>query len=207
MATKLGLYNASLRELGERKLSGLTEAREPRRVLDDIYDATLLYCLEQGAWNFAVRTVEIEPDAGVSTDFGYAYAFTKPTDWLRTIGLSGDEYLKDPLLEYVDEKGYWFTDITPLYVRYVSDDASYGLDLTAWPESFTRFVELTLAYRAALGVTGSESTRERCEADMRKAEKIAKARDAMNDPPAFMPAGSWSRARTGSWAGRKYNRA
>ena len=106
----------------------------------------------------------------------------------------------------LDEKGYWFADITPLYVRYVSNDASYGLDLTAWPESFTRFVELSLAYRVALGVTGSESTRDRVGGDMKKAEKIAKSRDAMNDPPAFMPTGSWSRARMGD-AGRKYDRA
>ena len=91
MATKLGLFNSALRELGERKLSGLTEAREPRRVLDDVYDSTLKYCLENGAWNFAIRTIEVLPDAGVSTDFGYENAFTKPTDWLRTVGLSGDE--------------------------------------------------------------------------------------------------------------------
>lgn len=207
MATKLGLYNAALRELGERKLSGLTEAREPRRVLDDVYDSTLKFCLESGAWNFAIRTVELEYDTGVSVAFGYQYAFTKPTDWLRTVALSSSDRLTPPLIEYLDEKGYWWADVNPLYVRYVSNDASYGLDLTAWPESFTRYVELALAHRAAQGVTGSESTAERVKKDLDKAEKNAKARDAMNDPPAFMPSGSWVRSRNAGWSGRKYNRA
>jgi hypothetical protein len=207
MADKLSLFNSALRELGERKLSSLTEAREPRRVLDDIYDQTLKYCLENGAWNFAIRTVQIAPDESVSVDFGYRNAFTKPDDWLRTVGLSADEYFQDPLLQYVDERGYWWADVTPLHVRYVSNGVDYGLDLTAWPESFSRYVEMSLAYRAALGVTGSESTRDRVGADMKKAMSVAKARDAMSDPPAFAPVGSWARARSGGWMGRKYNRA
>lgn len=207
MATKLGLFNGALRELGERKLSGLTEAREPRRVLDDVYEQTLKYCLERGAWNFALRTIEIEPDESLTIDFGYRYGFSKPTDWLRTVGLAADEYFRDPLIHYADERGYWWADVTPLYVRYVSNDERYGLDLTAWPESFTRYVELSLAHRAAIGVTGSESTRDRVEGEMKKAMMDAKSRDAMNDPPAFAPVGSWVRSRGSGWSGRKYNRA
>ena len=42
MATKLGLYNRALRVLGETKLSSLSEAREPRYILDDIYARTTL---------------------------------------------------------------------------------------------------------------------------------------------------------------------
>jgi hypothetical protein len=197
MTDKLSLFNAALRELGERKLSSLAENREPRRVLDDVYDQTIKFCLESGAWNFALRTLRIEPDDSLTIDFGYQYGFTKPVDWLRTVGLSTDERLYDPLIQYSDERGYWWADATPLYVRYISNDEAYGMDLTAWPESFTRYVELSLAHRASLGVVGSESTRKRVEGEMRKAMTHAKSRDAMNDPPAFAPTGSWVRARAG----------
>jgi hypothetical protein len=203
MTDRLALYNSALRDLGQRKLSSLSENVEARRVLDDVYDQTLKYCLEKGAWNFAIRTVLINPDVSVNVDFGFRYAFTKPVDWLRTVGLAADEYIRDPLLEYVDERGYWWADANPLYVRYVSNDPAYGLDLTAWPESFTRYVELSLAHRIALGVTGSESTRERLAGEMKKAGTDAKSRDAMNDPPAFAPVGSWARARTGGAHSRR----
>jgi hypothetical protein len=38
-ASKLKLYNDALGILGERRLASLTENREPRRVLDEVWDA------------------------------------------------------------------------------------------------------------------------------------------------------------------------
>ena len=38
MATRLQLYNRALRIIQERKLSSLTEKREPRFLLDDVWE-------------------------------------------------------------------------------------------------------------------------------------------------------------------------
>ena len=35
---RLDVYNGALRRLGSRRLASLTENREPRRVLDDIWN-------------------------------------------------------------------------------------------------------------------------------------------------------------------------
>lgn len=206
MATKLGLYNAALRHIGQRKLSALSEVQESRYVLDDVYDEALNYCLEQGAWNFAVRTQEIEHDTGITPEFGYAYGFEKPTDWVRTIGLSANDYMNPPLVQYLDEAGYWWADVDPLYVRFVSNDASYGLDLTKWPSTFTHFVELYLAYRICPTVANSQEMTDKIESRMKKARTDARSKDAINDPVAFPPVGSWvSARRSGTFS--KYNRA
>jgi hypothetical protein len=62
--TKLSLYNGALRELGSRKLSSLSENRESRRVLDDIWDGGFRdEILESGLWTFAVRSIEIDRDS------------------------------------------------------------------------------------------------------------------------------------------------
>jgi hypothetical protein len=58
----------------------------------------------------------------VDPAFGLAYGFTKPSDWIRTAGVCSDERFATPLIQYKDEAGYWYADITPIYVRYVSND-------------------------------------------------------------------------------------
>jgi len=199
MATKLQVYNNILIHIGERKLSSLSENRKSRRVLDAIWDSGLVNaCLEAGQWNFATRTIQSEYSPSITPEFGYRYGHDKPSDWIRTSAISLGENLTDPLLAYNDEAGYWFCDAETIFVRYVSNDAAYGLDLSAWPESFTSYVEAEGAARAAKSITISDTEVARLEAVSAKSLRSAKAKDAMNDSARYTPAGSWVRARGGS---------
>lgn len=195
--TKLALYNAALTECSERKIASLTEAREPRYILDDVYDRVLAECLQAGQWNFATRSIEISSDPDLTTNFGFAYAFGKPTDFVQTTALSADENMATPLLDYRDETDYWLANADPLYVSYVSNDAEFGLDLTRWPPLFVRYVELALAYRICGRLTNGASLKEAIAKDLKAARGEAKNKDAMNEAPRFMPQGSWVSARGG----------
>lgn len=198
MPSKLTVYNGALRECGERKLSSLTENREPRRVLDSVWDNDFIrQCLSEALWNHAMRTVELTYSPSVSPDFGYRRAFDKPTDWIRTASMSGDERFATPLLEYNDEAGYWFADLDTLYVRYVSDDDEYGADLSLWPAKFTQYVETELAARSAKRITGSDSEAAAIRKRADDALKKARSNDAMDEPTKFAPQGSWVSARGG----------
>ena len=195
MTSKLELYNDTLLYLGEAKLSALSEDNTARRALDDAYDVTAKYCLERGFWNHAIRVVQIDSSASVDPTFGYTYAFTKPDDWLRTFVISSSEYLTPPLLEYVDEPNYWFADCDPLYVRYISNSTSCGMDLSIWPQSFADYVAVRLACRTCKRITGSDTGTERLFALEKKARAVAMSTDAMNEPPAFPPGGTWAGSR------------
>ena len=195
MPDKLKIYNDALLALGERKLASLSEAREPRRALDDAFDEARLYCLEQGLWNFAIRTVELAPAASVTPAFGFTHAFGKPADWVRTYVIADNEQLDPPLLHYRDEGAFWYTDCAPLFVRYVSSDPGFGLDLSLWPQSYASYVSARLAQKICFRVTGSDNRAERLEKAEKKALATARARDAMNEPPGFLPTGSWVRSR------------
>lgn len=199
-ANRLSLYNGALRLMGERGLASLTESREPRRLLDDVWNSgngAIRFVLEQGQWNFAIRTIQIDYDTTIDPDFGFRRGFSKPTDWVRTVSLASDEYLTNPLSaqQCVDERGYWFCDLDKLYVRYVSDHASYGSDLSLWPESVTLFAHAYLASQIAPAFKASHA------ADMRKLAKDflrdAKNKDAMNEGTSYPRPGSWVRARMG----------
>lgn len=198
MASKLSVFNGALRELGERKLSSLAENREPRRVLDSIWDNDAIKtCLAAGLWNFAMRTSMIDYSPSVEPDFGYRRAFDKATDWIRTAAVCEDEYFKCPLLYYNDEAAYIYSDLDTIYVQYVSDGNDYGGDLSNWSPNFVRYVEAWLAARAAMPLTQSTARRD----DMERLAEVwltkAKSTDAMDEPTKFPPPGSWTRARRG----------
>ena len=199
MATRLGLYNDALAHLGERKLVTVTDDDESRHALDLHYDRALRYCLEQGLWNFALRTVQVDSSAALAPALGYTYAFEQPTDWIRTAQVSADENFTRPLDDFSEEGGnIWYAFVDPIYVQYVSDDAGYGLDIGAWPETFTEYVGCHLAVRVAKRLTAAGAADL---AELRKEEKRlridARAKDAMNQVAGRMPAGTWVTSRGG----------
>lgn len=195
-ATQLQLYNAALRILGEEKLASLSEDREPKRVLDGIWDDGLIdHVLEQGYWNFATRTVQIDYDPSIAPTFGYRKAFEHPTDYVRLAGISADEYFSIPLTQYREEGGFFFCDHDRIYISYISNDNDYGNDLSLWPETFKRYVEHYLALMSCERLTQGKSKFADLYKLTEKALIDARSKDAMNDATKFPPPGSWSTAR------------
>jgi hypothetical protein len=198
MADKLQVYNGALLHLGATTLATLTEERKSRRVLDEIWAAgAVRYCLEQGYWNFATRTIKIEATPSLEPDFGYRYAFTKPLDFVRLVSISLDEYLTIPLNNFSDEDSYWFANCDVLYVSYVSDDVNYGASLGNWTETFTRFVELYLASRSSASITHDSTIVSKVEKLYKDALSTAKTKDATNQGAKETPLGKLARARLG----------
>ena len=194
-------------ELGHNSLVDTGEAVEAGRVLNQVYTRVVDDCLAAGSWNFAMETIKAEADTGVVPEFGYPEVFAKPSDWVRTIGVSSDPDFSFPLFSYYDDANYWSANQSPIYIRYVSDDTGLGYELTRWPASFTRYVELALAERISTRVQASEEMRERVTADKDSARRRALGIDAMNEPqPKFMPPGSWTLSRSGGGGGDRGNR-
>jgi hypothetical protein len=195
--TQLGLYNDALGHVGERKLASLSENREPRRLLDAAWTTAKDYCLEQGLWNFALRTARLDSAPEIEPDFGYRKGFERPDDYIRLAYLCQDEYFKVPLLDYQSESNYWFADLDPIYLRYVSNDDHYGGDFSLWPTSFTFWVGLYLAWRIAPKLVQSENAVALLDKKARSALIDAQSKDAMSEPTRFPPTGAWNASRNG----------
>lgn len=202
-ATRLSIYNGALLLCGERALSGLTDEVEARYLLDTVWNNNGVDgCLEEGQWEFAMRTIQIDYDSGITPTFGMARAFDKPTDWILTSALCADESFRAPLTRYVDEAGMWYADIDTLYVRYVSNDSNYGGNLAGWPRSFTEFVETHFASKIILKVSSDEGKQklffnpENPKHSIRgRALLHAKSRCAMSGPTQRPATGNWSLSR------------
>lgn len=202
MTSKLTIYNGSLTVLGERKLADLGEQREPRHKLDDIWDNDMVdRVLQHGQWNFAARAVELQASTTTTPSFGYQFAFDKPSDYIRLLGIASDEFFTHPLTRYSDEAAWWFTDLEMIFVKYVSNDTQFGQDFSLWPENFTEYVEHYMAYKVAPRLTGLKFDADELEKKKDKRLLDAKSTDAMESPAQFAPRGGWAQSRQGFRSG------
>ncbi len=195
--SKLSLYQGALLNLGIERLSGISEDIEPRHALDDVWDNQLRdRVLQKGQWNFATRSVKLESSTSTTPTFGYQFAFDKASDFIRTVGVCQDEYFDIPLTRYVDEASWWFADMDPIYVRYVSNDSEYGYDYSIWPPDFSEWVEHYMAYKAGGRLKGQFDT-DALDKKQKAALLDARSSDAMESPARFAPMGSWAGSRVG----------
>jgi hypothetical protein len=193
---RLAIYNDALILSGERTLVSLEENREPRRLLDVVWDGALSFCLEQGQWNFAIRADRLFYSPSVEPPFGYVRAFDKPADWIRTCSVASDPYFNNPILNYTDEASYWFCNYDEIYVRYVSDSDFYGNNGSSWPETYRAFIAARLAKLLSPRLkNGSDAQNIDIEYKTRKSDALTK--DAMQEPVKRVPPGAFVSARRG----------
>lgn len=204
MTDKLSLYNGALTVIGERKLANLTENREPRFKLDDIYGNDLIdRVLQHGQWNFAARSAELQASTSITPPFGYQFAFEKPPDFIRTMQVAYDDRFNVPITAYLDEAKVLFCDTETIYFQYVSNDIQFGGDFSLWAKNFTEYVEHYLGYKVAPRLVGLNISIDSLEKKMDRMLLKAKGTDAMESPAAFPPEGGWSKARRGFRTGRR----
>lgn len=204
---RLALYNIACYAIGERRLASLTEDREARHRLDEVWQrgqGGIKYALEQGYWNFAMRAVKMDASTSVEPEFGFQQAFEIPEDFVRLNMISSDEYMSYPLTTYEIEGDYIYCEVDPLYLRYISDHNDYGGDLGRWPETFTTW------FGTWLGLQIAPSAENDIDLEaLRKLEKRlridARSKDAQMEPPRWPPLSSWAQARLGR-AGSLYER-
>jgi len=207
VTTALILYNLALEELGVARIAATSDSTKSARELTAVYTQVLAECLQNGDWNFAMRTTQEDSDATPSVH-NFTYKFTKPTDWVRTSMISLNNSFSVPLEDFEDEAGFWYGNTDPMYVKYVSDDAtSYGGLLASFPALYERYVASMLALRTCIALTGSKELRD----DLRdriapRALANARSRDAQDGPARRLPQGRLVSSRGTGGSNMLYNR-
>lgn len=201
--TKLQLYKRAIIHCKQTPISALTDNVESRRRCDDHYDDVLAWMMEQAFWRIGMRTVEITQNVGVSPAFAYEYAHDLPTDFVKKHTISASEFLDPPLdgqngpNQYLMEGGYIWANTTPIYMRYMSNDSSYGLDLTRWTEGMAEAASTQLGARIAPVLAGSDELADELDKRSRMLASKAATFDAMQQPTQAM--------RTGRWLGHRFS--
>jgi hypothetical protein len=78
--------------LGDRPISSFAENNDRTRLVANLYEYKRERVLRAHPWNCATKRVILSPDTA-SPEFGWAYQFQLPNDWLRTlsVGENGNE--------------------------------------------------------------------------------------------------------------------
>lgn len=194
--SQLSLYQKALKHLEERQVASLTENREPVRLLNAEYTDAIETCLQSGYWKFALRMVMANPDNAQTPNFGRKYSYQKPSDWVRTYQISPDDRFNQLDRYYIDGNNTWFSDLPYFYVRYVSNDSNFGLNLAAWPPAFVEYVGCYLALQVCPRIKQAIDKKTDIARDLKMLKAQAMAIDAMDAPVGKTPYGTWTTSRT-----------
>lgn len=195
------IYNDSLLIMGLEEITSNTDDSNRRTKLDRTLDSGAVETLlEETGWQFALTSTKITYDPSADPDWGYQYAFQKPSDIHRLDGIYADDYMNRPVKRYQDEQSYWFSDYQTMYVQYVSSDFLNNPSL--WPTFFKRLVAARMARDAAasLRVEGADLDLAIGTYDGRLND--AKGNDAVQSPPRRIRSGNWVKAFRGGNAYR-----
>jgi hypothetical protein len=203
MATQESLYIGAILHLNNAETESVRDETDARYWLGKVYSDALAFCLRQGFWNFAMKAVQIESD--VTPEYGYTYGFYKPDDWARTYVLSSSDTYDPPLMDYQDQNTVWLTDVSPIYVRYVSTEL--GADPSLFPMDYAEYVSAYLASKVYKKVTGAGEDAHAAfnRLVLKKALATAKGNDAIDQAPGRYPQGSWVSSR-GGWGNERGKR-
>lgn len=195
MATRLGQMNGALDLLGQSHLATVGEEGKARRALDGVWTESVDFMLEQGFWNFAIRTSELTNDADVEPLFGYTYAFAEPDDYVQLISISSDERFTEELEDYEVGNLHWHCDFETIYLRYISDDETYGYDLGRWPQTYAMAHQAYIAFKSGLPISGDKQNRNDIFGLHEKWLARAKIKDALPQKVSRKPMGAWTSSR------------
>jgi hypothetical protein len=172
---KLGIYNDALMLLGERRLSTISDAREPRYGMDAIWDLGAVdYCLSVVRPKFAIATSKITSST-TDTDHGYTNVFSLPANFLSVVEVYADSALDQPISRRFIDSTKICVNYSTIYLRYNADNTfaiPSGTDFTVLSPEFVRVLTAYMAREYAMRVSPDD-------VDKIESLYISRVKDAM----------------------------
>ncbi|PLX33673.1 MAG: hypothetical protein C0605_15900 [Hyphomicrobiales bacterium] len=176
--TRIGLWKMTANMLGETALGSVDDDSRIARLLRDEYDQARDAELRKHHWNFAVRRAALAADAEAPA-FGWARAFTLPSDYIALLPLTEDGSAAAASLPYALEGGRLLSDApAPLRIRYVARETREGM----FDPLFADALAAMLALRIGHTITGKASYMDRANRIYERAVLEARLNDAIESP-------------------------
>lgn len=130
-------------------------------------------------------------------EFGYAYRYQLPTDYILLLELNGNECLSIP---HSVEQGEILTDEQELQTRYIFSET----DVTKFDKDFVKVLAYKMAAESAFAITNQKALQETWEGKYEKELSRAKGRKSQESgypqsggPPRNMVSNKWINSRRG----------
>ncbi|MFT3806104.1 hypothetical protein [Arenimonas sp.] len=174
MSTPVQLCSNALLSIGSKPINSFEDLTDAAQAARSLYPTVRDAILRAHPWNCAIKRVVLSPDA-IAPAFDYAYQYTVPGDWLRTmsVGRVGDEP------EYKAEGRKILTDASALYLRYIFRNTVTG----SWDALLIQCVEVAMAAALAPAIPRDLNKAKAKQFELEQLLKQARAVDGMDETP------------------------
>lgn len=171
MASGVSICSNALLMVGAQTINSFDDDSDRALLVSNLWPTFRDSLLRKNYWNCAKKRVILSPETDAPA-FDWAYKFTLPGDWVRTLAV-GERGIPE---EFEQEGRFILADSNVLRLSYISNDVSqYDTELV-------NVMELGMAARIAYAITQSASLRDSYTAEYRDALKKAGALDGMDEP-------------------------
>lgn len=199
----VAIANMALGHLGEDDtISAPDEESRAARLVATHWNTTRLFVLEEAAWSFASRTIELvqradDPNWPIALN---RKPFPLPAD-LVTLAEIVKPDLNDDDDEFAIEGGPVGSELLveedgPITIRYVRDGADIA-DPARWSAAFVQAFAFRLAWQIADGMAADKGRKDRALSSYTAAIRKAQRVNARTKPFRRNPRSDWARARHG----------
>lgn len=179
MATLVDIANFALGLCAEGTISTLTEATPQAQLCSLHLPQTIREVLSEGRWKSARKQANL---AQTTTPlFGWAYAYTLPTDFLRLVYLNDTDTLNLTEENFEIQSGVLYTDEPTVSVTYVSNPLLLGGDVGKLDPLLVKAIYTSLAAKLAWHIQQNRTLAETLKNDAEIALRKAKAKDSRDE--------------------------
>ena len=186
MATLVDIANFALGLCAEGTISSLTDSTQQARLCNLHLTQTMVEVLREGRWKSARKQAVLV--ATTAPTFGWAYAYTLPTDYVRMVYFNDTDFSALTDEDFEIQSGVLLTDEATVSITYVANPTLLSGDVGKLDPLLVRAIYTALAAKLAWHLqqnrTLSDALRNDAEIALRKA-KAADSRDErypQNDP-------------------------
>lgn len=143
------ICNSGLSKLGQKTIASIDENSVAAKLCKEQYEKLRDEVLRDHPWNFAIKRQLLSQ--GTAPVFGYTYAYTLPSDYLRAVGVYSTTDEDDKIEPYQEESGFLLADEATMYLKYIYRCS----DTTKYDVTFREALALRLAAEFAIPLTQS----------------------------------------------------
>jgi hypothetical protein len=171
---------AALQLIGEEEIGSFEDESREARVCAAIYPTLRANILQQKTWRFSIRQEQLNQLVATPL-FGYAYAYSLPSDFLRLVGKN------NPSIRHQIFENKVYTDLSTLYAN-----LQYNVDAQYYPAYFTHLLQFELAALLASALLEDENKTDKFMTFARRQLILAGTIDSQNNSSSAIPAGAFN---------------
>ncbi len=184
MGTTVDICNRALQKLGAKRITALNEDSKNARSCNLAYYIVLHAELRKHEWNCALSRAQLAA-SGTDPEFGRAYSFPLPVDFLRLAHPYAEDNVND-LDWQIEGRAIYTDDLGPLNVRYVKKIEAPEMDSLLFEA-----VATSLALELCEEITQSNTKKAALEESYKNAINEAKKANAIENVAQKPPEDEW----------------